>query len=302
MTEAPVHVPVMLAEVMGLLDVPRGGRVIDATIDGGGHAAVLLEHIGPTGSLLGIDRDPDMAAAVQERLAEAARCGRLRVATGSFGDLGEIAARFGFAGVQAILFDLGLSSHHLDHSGRGFSIRGDEPLDLRFDPADATRPTAADILARRSAAELTELFRDYGEERFASRVARSVVAHRQREPLATTAQLVEIVTQVLPGKERGRAGRSAARIFQALRIAVNDEIDTISAALPQAVELLAPSGRIAVISFHSLEDRIVKRFFLEQQRVGRLKILTKRPLRPSDDEIRANPRSASAKLRVAERV
>ena len=302
MSETQVHVPVLLEAVLALLDPKPGQRIIDATIDGGGHAAALLERIGPDGALLGIERDPEITAAARTRLADSLASGRLVVAHGNFRDLQHIAAEHGFGRADAVLFDLGLSSFHFDRSGRGFSFQHDEPLDMRFDPSDVESETAADILASRSAAELTELFRDYGEERFASRIARSVVAARQRVPVETTTQVLEIITRVLPGKERQRAGRSAARIFQALRIVVNRELEAVRQALPQAVALLAPGGRLAVIAFHSLEDRMVKHFFRDQQRAGQLSVLTKRPIRPADGEIIDNPRAASAKLRVAERI
>jgi 16S rRNA (cytosine1402-N4)-methyltransferase len=302
MPDDAVHAPVLVREVLALLDPQPGQRAIDATVDGGGHAAAILERLGPKGCLLGIDRDAELLAMARERLAWAHADERLILVHDSFRLIGAIAAAQGFTGVSAILFDLGLSSYHLDRSGRGFSFRGDEPLDLRFDPTDDTLETAADILATRPAGELTALFRDWGEERFASRIARSIVAVRQRHPLRTTAQLLEVITRTLPGRERQRAGRSAARVFQALRIAVNAELDAVQAALPQALELLVPGGRLAVIAFHSLEDRLVKTFFTEMRRAERVRVLTKRPLRPSDAEITANPRAASAKLRVAEKL
>jgi 16S rRNA (cytosine1402-N4)-methyltransferase len=200
-----------------------------------------------------------------------------------------------------VLFDLGISSFHLEASGRGFSFARDEPLDMRFDATESSRETAGQILATRSAAELASLFRHYGEERFASRIARAVVAARRKAPVATSRQLFDLVVAALPTAQRAHAGRSAARVFQALRIAVNAELEALREALPQAVELLRPGGRLAVIAFHSLEDRLVKRFFLEQQRAGALQVLTKRPIRASDPEIAANPRAASARLRAAER-
>jgi len=298
---APIHTPVLLEEVLHMLAIRPGMRVIDATIDGGGHAAAILQRIGPTGRLLGLDRDPEVAVRARERFAAEIAAGQAVIVHSSFRRLAEVAVEHGFAEVDGILFDLGLSSFHLDQGGRGFSFMRDEPLDLRFDPSEEGGETAADVLATRDAAELTALFRDWGEERFASRIARAVVAARQRAPIATSRELFELIRPVLPGGERQHAARSAARIFQALRIAVNDELGAVAQALPRALDLLAPGGRLAVISFHSLEDRLVKQAFTQARRENRVEVLTKRPIRPSDAEIAANSRAASAKLRTAER-
>jgi 16S rRNA (cytosine1402-N4)-methyltransferase len=202
--------------------------------------------------------------------------------------------------VQAVVFDLGVSSFHLDASGRGFSFMRNEPLDMRFDPEAAHTDTAADILDSCRATELEAIFRSFGEERFAGRIARAVVRQRERTPIQTTTQLFDVIAAAVPARIRWRAARSAARVFQALRIAVNDELEAIGEALPQALSLLAPGGRLAVIAFHSLEDRLVKQFFVAERQAGRVRILTKKPLRPSEEEIAANPRAASAKLRVCE--
>ncbi len=298
----PVHISVLTAPLLAYLDLRPGVRCIDATIDGGGHTAAILEHTAPDGAVLGIDRDPDLATAVGRSLAEAISAGRLHLATGNFRELTKIATARGFNAVHAIVFDLGLSSFHLDASGRGFSFMRDEPLDMRFDPDMPHAETAAAVVNSRTADELQAIFRSYGEERFAGRIARSIVARREREPIHTTAQLLDTIAAALPGRVRWQAARSAARIFQALRIAVNEELDAVTAALPQALSLLAPGGRLAVIAFHSLEDRIVKQFFVAERQAGRVRILTKKPVRPDADEIAANPRAASAKLRVCERV
>ncbi len=298
--DAPVHRPILTNEIMELLRLAPGARCIDATIDGGGHTAALLERIAPDGEVLGIDRDPELLTAVRCRLAAAVDAGRLHLASGNFRELTRIATVRHFVAVQAIVLDLGLSSFHLDVSGRGFSFMRDEPLDMRLDPDDARVETAANVLNTRSAAELEAILRSFGEERFARRIAAAIVAQRARVPLATTRQLFELVTAVLPAKVRWRAARSAARVFQALRIIVNDELDAIADVLPQALSLLAPGGRLAVLAFHSLEDRLVKQFFVAERQAGRVRILTKKPLRPTDEEIAANPRAASAKLRVCE--
>jgi 16S rRNA (cytosine1402-N4)-methyltransferase len=300
-SEPVFHVPVLLDEVMALLNLRRGATCVDATVDGGGHARAMLAAIGPQGRLLGIDRDPEMLTSLRVRLDEEVRSGRLFLVTASFRELGRVLSEHHFEAVDAVLFDFGVSSHHLDLSGRGFSFTRDEPLDMRFDPKDKSRETAADILATRTAHELTSLFRSYGEEHFASRIARTIVARRAEEPIRGTGQLLELIQLSLPPKVRWRAARSAARVFQALRIAVNDELGAIGEALPQALAALVPGGRLAAISFHSLEDRIVKNFLREEQRAGHLRTLTKKPITPSEAEIEVNPRAASAKLRAGEK-
>jgi 16S rRNA (cytosine1402-N4)-methyltransferase len=297
-----MHVPVLLSEVLAHLAPRSGGRYVDATIDGGGHARAVLAASAPDGIVLGIDRDPHIVATLRGELADAIDAGRLHVVAASFAALGDLLAARGLGAVDGVLFDLGLSSFHLDASGRGFSFARDEPLDMRFDPTDAARESAADILAGRDTDALTALFRTYGEERFASRIARTIVARRRQAPLRTSGELLAAIEQSLPAQVRWRASRDAARIFQALRIAANDELAALAAALPQALAALAPGGRLVVISFHSLEDRQVKHFFRAAQSAGQLRILTKRPIQPSEAEIAANPRAASAKLRAAERV
>ncbi|MEO8604505.1 MAG: 16S rRNA (cytosine(1402)-N(4))-methyltransferase RsmH [bacterium] len=298
---APGHVPVLLNEVLANLAPRPGGRYVDATVNGGGHTSALLDATAPDGRVLGIDRDPAILAGLGVRLAGAVDAGRLQLANASFATLSSLLPAHGFADVDGVLFDLGLSSHHLDSSGRGFSFKHDEPLDMRFDPTDDACESAADILASRDADELAELFRTYGEERFASRIARTVVARQRQEPIRTTRQLVAAVEQSLPAATRWRAGRDAARIFQALRIAANDELKAVADVLPQAVDALAPGGRLVVISFHSLEDRLVKHFLRDQRHAGRVRLLNKKPILPSPEEVAANPRAASAKLRAAER-
>lgn len=293
------HIPVLLSEIVELLQLRPGMRCLDATINGGGHSAALLAAIGPAGRVLGMDRDATVATLLQDRFATELAAGRLTFAAGNFRDLGAVLAAHQFVPVDVILFDLGLSSFHLDASGRGFSFSREEPLDMRFGDDDAE--TAAEILATRDAAELSALFRSYGEERFASRIARSVIARRRTTPITTSTALLDTIRQSLPPNLRWRAERHAARVFQALRIAANQELDAVAAALPDAVAAVAPGGRIAVISFHSLEDRLVKRFFREQQQAGTLDIITRKPVVPADEEIAGNSRAAPAKLRVAEK-
>lgn len=296
-----VHRPVLLAEVLHYLDVQPGRRYVDATINGGGHATAILAASAPNGVLLGIDRDPDLPAALRATLGSEIDAGRLQLAIGNFRNLAEILSARAFAPVDGLLVDLGLSSYHLDRSGRGFTYGRNEPLDMRFDPTHPV-PTAADLLAAEEVGELTALFRTYGEERFASRIARSIVAQRRTTPIRTSDDLLRIIEQSLPANTRWRAARHAARVFQALRIAVNDELAAVAEMLPQAVAALAPGGRFVAISFHSLEDRLIKRFLRSEQQAGRVRILTKKPVQASKQETAANSRAASAKLRAAERV
>jgi 16S rRNA (cytosine1402-N4)-methyltransferase len=283
---------VLLDEVLALLQ-PRGGvgfRALDCTVGAGGHAEALLERSSPDGRLLGLDADPRALELARARLA---RFGdRVRLLRRNFGELAELEVE----PVNAILFDLGLSSMQLDAGQRGFSFRLDEPLDMRFDPA-APQPTAADLLNILSEAELERTLRTYGEEPRARRVAREVV---RRRPLARTGDLVAAVSAAL-GPARGRI-HPATRTFQALRIAVNDELAVLEAGLDAAVTLLAPGGRLAVISFHSLEDRIVKWRMRGWADRGLVRVLTRKPLQPGAEEAARNPRARSAKLRVAERV
>jgi 16S rRNA (cytosine1402-N4)-methyltransferase len=298
----PVHIPVMLPEVLTHLVTGAGGRFVDATIDGGGHTAAILERTAPAGRVLGIDRDPDLLTALRGTLAAEVESGRLVLASGSFQALTTIVEARQFGPVDGVLFDLGLSSYHFDVSGRGFSFMRGEPLDMRFDPTDTAIETAADILRTRTPDQLRAIFQSFGEERFAGRIAGRIVIERERAPITTTSQLFELIAAALPARLRWRAARSAARIFQALRIAVNDELEAISEALPQALSLLNPGGRLVVIAFHSLEDRMVKQFFVAERGAGRVRVVTKRPLRPTEAEVATNPRAASAKLRVAEKL
>jgi 16S rRNA (cytosine1402-N4)-methyltransferase len=298
---ADVHTPILTDVILEYLRPAPGRSFIDATIDGGGHTRALLQRSAPDGRVLGIDRDPDLLRQTGAALEAEVDGGRLILAHGNFRDLEEIAANHEFNGVDGIVFDLGLSSYHLDRSSRGFSFGGAEPLDMRFDAGDPQAESAAEILAGRREHELADLFHQLGEERFSRRIARAIVRRRQSAPVQLTSELYELIVGALPGPARRHADRSAARIFQALRIAANDELGAVRAALPQAVRLLRPGGRIAVLSFHSLEDRMVKLFFREGKQRGDLEILTKKPLRAGDAEVAANPRAASAKLRVAQK-
>jgi len=289
-----------------MLEPERGGFFVDATVGAGGHAEFLLER-GTEIRLLGIDRDPDALALAVERLARFAQ--RFELVAGDFADLDALLA--GRLPAAAILADLGVSSMQLDRGERGFSFRRDGPLDMRMGPAGRT---AADIVATASVDELTRIFRDYGEERMAAKIARGIVAERTRGPIQTTRQLARIVAGQKGSREKIDP---ATRVFQALRIEVNQELVALGRFLAAAVARLKPGGRLAVISYHSLEDRIVKDAFRRDSGVcscppklptcicgarAALRLLTRRPIRPGEAELRRNPRSRSARLRVAEKL
>ncbi|HHJ14594.1 MAG TPA: 16S rRNA (cytosine(1402)-N(4))-methyltransferase RsmH, partial [Gammaproteobacteria bacterium] len=254
------HQPVLQGAVIEALRVRPDGLYIDATFGRGGHAAALLQRLGPEGRLLAFDKDPQALAAARRRFAGEER---LLMRAGSFTALERETAQLGWVGkVNGILLDLGVSSPQLDDAGRGFSFRQDGPLDMRMDPAAGE--SAAQWLARADAAEIADVLWRYGEERFSRRIARAIVERRQQAPMTTTLELATLIAQVVPGRERNK--HPATRSFQAIRIFINHELEDLETVLPQAVHVLAPGGRLAVISFHSLEDRIVKRFMREQQR------------------------------------
>jgi 16S rRNA (cytosine1402-N4)-methyltransferase len=298
----PIHVPVLLAEVVEFLRPRPGGTYVDATINGGGHAAALAAAAAPGGRVIGFDRDAAMIERLARSRAADVAAGRLLLCHANFRYLDEELAARGIAAVDGVLFDFGLSSQHLDASGRGFSFAADEPLDMRFDTSDPDASSAAQILAHAPLPELTALLRDYGEERFASRIARTIVARRREAPIATTQALREAIATSLPASVRWRVDRHAARVFQALRIAANDELGAVAAALPRAFQVLRPGGTLVAISFHSLEDRLVKHFFGDQRQRGTARPLTRKPAQASPEEIARNPRAASAKLRALEKL
>ena len=313
------HIPVLYQEVLAGLQMKPGGHYIDATVGGGGHARGILMASAPAGELLGIDADPMAVATAREQLAEFGK--RAVLVQGSFADLEEIALGHGFCPVDGIFLDLGLSSMQLEATGRGFSFQLDGPLDMRFDPLTVHRrdsghrpsqiTTAADLVNTLPVKELADILFQYGEEPQARRIARAIVVER---PINTTGELAALVERTVG---RRRKIHPATRTFQALRIAVNNELECLAEALPQALRLLMPSGRLAIISFHSLEDRLVKQFFRNEARDclcppevlicicghrAALGIVTKKPISPSADEVTANPRSRSAKLRIAYRL
>ncbi|MCD6453165.1 MAG: 16S rRNA (cytosine(1402)-N(4))-methyltransferase RsmH [Dehalococcoidales bacterium] len=286
------HTPVLLNEVIQALGVQPGGRYVDSTVGGGGHAAAILEHSSPGGQLLGIDADPEAIQAAQEKLR--AYRNSVRLVNDNFINLEAICLKYNFQPVHGILLDLGLSSLQLSESGRGFSFRYDAPLDMRFSPHQER--TAADIINRSSETELAHLIRTYGEETRYHQIAHRIVEQR---PLQTTLELAQTIERATGGR-RGKI-HPATRTFQALRIAVNDELKHLELALEQAVNLLGFGGRLVVISYHSLEDRIVKQF-TRRESLGRIRLINRKVITASPAEVQANPRSRSAKLRAAERI
>lgn len=289
-----VHIPVMAEEVVRALNAgPEGGVFLDGTVGSGGHARVILEHSSPHGKLIGIDKDPDALARARQRLS----CfgNRVILKRGNYADLVRILSEEGFSLVKGILLDLGASYEQLTSAQRGFSLRGCGPLDMRFDPE--SQVTAHQIVNFWSESELKELFRSKGEEPWAGRIARAIVRAR---PLQTTQQLAELVSKTVPAR-RSRI-HPATRVFQALRMEVNQELSNISHGVEAATQCLEPGGRLCVITYHSLEDRLVK--FLMRNKAAskdRFGLPTRKPILPSQEEVTQNPRARSAKLRVLER-
>ena len=309
------HTPVMADEVVEMLAPAAGSRNVDATLGGGGHAERILVASDPDGRLLGLDADGAAIARVRARLEP--RFGdRLRLRQANFRELGAVAPDEGFAEIDGCLFDLGLSSFQLADADRGFGFRTGGPLDMRFDTGRGV--PAADLIATLDQDELTALFSRYGEEPFSGRIARSIVETRRTTPIRTAEELAALITRVAPSRAPGRRRvHPATRVFQALRIAVNEELDALQAGLGAAVDLLRPGGRLVVLSYHSLEDRIVKRFMQAERRgctcppeapvcvcgrQPRLRLLSPKGLVPTDAEVTANPRARSARLRAAERI
>jgi 16S rRNA (cytosine1402-N4)-methyltransferase len=301
------HVPVLYHEVVDALQPRPGHRYVDATLGAGGHAAGILSASAPDGRLLGLDADPEAISYARQVLEVYGD--RVVFQVANFRQIGVVAHAVGFGEVDGILMDLGLSSRQLGQASRGFSFNLEGPLDMRIDRGRG-RP-ASDLVNHLPEAELADLFWRFGEERYSRRIARAIVASR---PVTTTGQLAEVVSRTVGRREKIHP---ATRVFQALRIAVNDELEALGQALPQARDLLRPGGRIAVIAFHSLEDRLVKRFFLEEardcicppeavicvcQHEATMSVLTRKPIRPTEDEVAINPPSRSARLRVAERL
>lgn len=302
------HVPVLAQEAVAALAIIDDGIYVDATFGRGGHSRLILEQLGPKGRLIALDRDPDAIQA-----GAAWRDARITLVHSAFSQLGEVLGGLGLTQVNGILLDIGVSSPQLDDATRGFSFRFDAPLDMRMDPGSGL--SAAEWLATATEGEISEVIRTYGEERFAKSIARAIVAARQEEAVSTTAQLASLIAATIKWRESGQ--HPATRSFQAIRIYINRELEELSQVLPQCVDFLKLGGRLAVISFHSLEDRIVKRFMRDEAqgeqaprrlpiqaallKPGRLRLVG-RAQHASDVEVVANPRARSAVLRVAEKM
>ena len=314
MEAATFHEPVLLPEVLELLAVQPGQVVVDGTVGGGGHARALCERVGPGGQVIGMDRDPEAYAEAEKRLAPYRD--RLVLIQDNIARLGKVLDGLSVARIDSVLLDLGTSLHQLKSAQRGFGFGQEGPLDMRMDPAEARG--AKELLQELSLAELERNFRQAGERRWAGPIARALVRRREEgRPLQTTTELARLVEEVIPRRAWPREIHPATKTFLALRLLVNQEIESLEAGLRQIPDRLKPFGRVCVLTYHSLEDRVVKDFFREEARgcvcppelpvcrcghQPRLRILTRRPLRPRPEEIERNPRARSAKLRAAERV
>lgn len=288
------HKPVLLKEILYFLDARPGRRFIDATVGGGGHTEAILK-LG--GEVLGIDASPVALRLAGEELKKEKS---ISLVQGNFADIGRIAKQEGFGKVDGILFDLGVASFQLDNPSLGFSFRTEGPLDMRIDPSLGV--CASDLVNALPERELYELFSQVGQEKHALEIARAIISARSLKPFEKTGELAHLIEEIYGGRQNVSRIHPATRVFMALRIAVNLEFENLKAALPQAVELLKPGGRLAVVSFHSGEDRIVKHFLKGEEKKGIAKILTKKPVVPSETEVQENPKARSAKMRAAEKI
>lgn len=318
MTSEYRHIPVLLAECLEQSHLKPHHTFVDATLGGAGHSSEVAKLLGPEGTLIGIDQDEMALAAAKARLGTipSNEAPRIELLRGNFGDMDALLLEAEVPEVNAFLFDLGVSSPQLDFPERGFSFKEDAPLDMRMDPGTQTI-TAAELVNTLNAAELTRIIRDYSDERWASRIAQFIVEAREKAPITRTGQLVEIIKAAIPASARRAGGHPAKRTFQALRIEVNSELSVLRRGLESAVRWLAEGGYLVVISYHSLEDKVVKEVFAEHSRTCTcppdlpvcacgaepiLKVVTRKPILPTPEEIERNPRARSAKLRVAKRL
>jgi 16S rRNA (cytosine1402-N4)-methyltransferase len=308
-----VHIPVLLEQTIEKLNLKPGGVYVDCTLGGAGHSYEIINSIYPEGTLIGIDQDQNAINAAKQKLEPYKE--KVIYVKDNFRNLKKAITSSGFSKVDGILMDIGVSSHQLDEEERGFSYMNEGPLDMRM---DVTRPVTAESLVNTADFyELKRIIKDYGEEKWADRIAKFIVQEREKYRITTTSQLVEIIKMAIPAAARREGGHPAKRTFQALRIAVNEELEVLESALYDAVDMLNPGGRLVVITFHSLEDRIVKNIFNEMERPctcpaefpvcvcgkePKLKVLTKKPIVADDEELELNSRAKSAKLRAAERL
>ncbi len=307
------HVPVLLKESIEGLQIKPSGIYVDCTLGGAGHSGEILGRLEAGGRVIGLDQDPAALDNAARRLKDYP--GRFVAVHSNFVHISEVLEQLAIQAVDGVLFDLGVSSHQLDTPERGFSYMHDAELDMRMNPDQAT--TARDLIDALSEDELTDIIRKYGEERWAKRIASFIVTERKRQPITTTGRLVEVIKAAVPAKARREGPHPAKRTFQALRIAVNDELGILARAIREAVRMLKPGGRICVITFHSLEDRIIKETFKELAnpctcppsfpvcvcgKQPQLKIITSKPIGPGQEEVASNPRARSAKLRIGEKI
>lgn len=292
------HIPVLAKEAIDYLALKKGMVILDCTVGMGGHAEEILRRIGDTGQLIGIDRDMEVLKEAKSRLSRVSE--KFRLFHSDYRNLDSVLNAAGVDEIDGAIFDLGASSFQLESAERGFSIKADGPLDMRMDTTAALR--AADIINKYSKPGLIEIFTKYGDEHFAGRIAERIIRERKKEAIKTTGRLADIIQEALPYKFRFRRIHPATKVFMALRIAVNRELEGLEAGLSKAAAVLKKDSRLCVISFHSAEDRIVKNKFKEFAKIGTFKVITKKPIQPSEDEMRDNPRSRSGKLRVAERM
>lgn len=295
-----IHKTVMLKEVIEYLDPKQGQMFVDGTANGGGHTFALAEKVVPDGKVIAIEWDKDIFDNLKNKVEGSEFKNNISVANDNYANLKDIISQNGVNNIDGMVLDLGFSSLHLESSGRGFSFQKDEPLDMRY--SQGQELTAYGIVNGWSEEDIARILRDYGEERFSYKIAKTIHDQRKREKISTTNDLVKVIERAVPAFYRRGKIHCATRTFQALRIAVNGELDNVERVLPQIVEALKSGGRVAIISFHSLEDRIVKNFFKDDAKEGKLKIITKKPIVASDEEMKENPRSRSAKLRVAEKI
>ncbi len=295
-----VHTPVLLKEILEIFNPQPGQTYIDMTVNGGGHARAIAERIGDTGNVWGIDWDCGLIRELRMRNGELG-IKNMDLVCENYADIRDIARTRGIKKVNGVLFDLGFSSYQTDESGRGFSFQRDEPLDMRYNP-DENKITAEKIINHDSGRTIEAVIREYGEERYAGRIARAIVRERADRRIRTTRDLCAVIRRAVPAPYRAGRIHPATRTFQALRIAVNRELENLDEGLSGAAHLLERGGILAVISFHSLEDRIVKRFFKEKSKQGVLEIAVKKPVHASDKEKKINPRSRSARLRAAQKL
>ena len=280
-----MHIPVLLKEITD--DIQPNENYVDCTMNGGGHTKEILKRNGPNGKVLGIEIDKEIFEQVEKQE-------RLIAVNDSYANLKKIVEENGFEKIKGVLFDIGMSSYHVDSSKRGFSFQKDEPLVMSY----SGDVTAEEILNEWKEEEIEKILEEYGEEKFSRKIAKKIVEKRKGEKIKSTLQLVNIIKEATPGFYHHGKTHFATRTFQALRIAVNDELNNFKKALPQALEILNKGGRLMTISFHSLEDRIIKEFLKEKEKSGEMKIITSKPIVPGEEEIKANPRSRSSKLRI----